>query len=151
MELFNINIENKIARPQARYKIVCGNSDYSIKFTFDSEWDAHEIKTARFAFTRNGESKHIDVVFTGDICNVPVLYNVAMVKVGVFAGDLYTTTPCAITCVKSILCNEGTPEAPAEDVYAQIIKIWEEKIGDVDTALDAILAIQEELIGGDSV
>ena len=119
----DINIAYKIARAAADYKIVCGNSDYTIKFTFDSEWDAHEVKTARFAFTRDGESKHIDVVFTGDICEMPVLSNITAVEIGVFAGDLRTTTPCMLACEKSIICREGAPEAPAEDVYNEITEL----------------------------
>lgn len=124
----DINIAYKIARAAADYKIVCGNSDYTIKFTFDSEWHAHEVKTARFAFTRNGESKHIDVVFTGDVCEMPVLSNITAVEIGVFAGDLQTTTPCILACEKSILCKDGAPEAPAEDVYNQITELCNEAV-----------------------
>ena len=121
-----INVVNKIARAAHDYKIVCGNSDYTILFTFDNEWDAHDVKTARFAYNRNGESKHIDVVFTGATCAMPMLQNITAVEIGVYAGDLRTTTPCILACEKSIICKGGTPEAPAEDVYAQIVKLCEE-------------------------
>ena len=37
----NINVVNKVATYQQRNgDIVCGNSDYTIKFTFDAEWGA---------------------------------------------------------------------------------------------------------------
>lgn len=43
--------------------------------------------------------------------------------VGVFAGDLQTTTPATIRCVKSILDYDGLPEEPSSDVYAQLIEM----------------------------
>lgn len=101
MRTLRIAVNNKIATYTARDgQIVCGNSDYSLKFTFDSEWDEYTTKTARFVY--NG--KHLDVDFTGDECIVPVIINTDMVEVGVFAGNLSTTTAARIPCEHSILC-----------------------------------------------
>lgn len=116
----NINIQVRQKRaysPQAR--LVCGNSDYTITFDFDPEWDEYEVKTARFIY--NGQIA--DVVFTGAVCAVPKIINATHCAVGVFAGDLRTTTPAMITCAKSILCSGGSPVEPAPDVYAQIMEL----------------------------
>ena len=113
-----INVQNKIATladPQS--VIVCGNSDYSITFSFDAEWEEHKVKTTRFTY--NGG--YTDVVFEGNTCAVPILQNADAVFVGVFAGDLHTTTPAFINCKKSILCRGGSPQAPTEDVYSQLM------------------------------
>ena len=116
--IINIQIRRKKASSPAA-RIVCGNTDYQIAFTFDSEWDAYETKTARFIW--NGQ--YADVVFTGNVCDVPKITNATLCMVGVFAGDLHTTTPAYIKCDRSILCGDGSPAEPSEDVYAQIMEL----------------------------
>ena len=86
-------------------EIVCGNSDYVIEFAFDAEWAALEEKTARFVW--NGHYENVD--FTGNTCPVPIITNTTEVKVGVYAGELSTTTSAVIGCQKSILCESTTP------------------------------------------
>lgn len=116
----NIEVQNKIAkRSDPKAFIVCGNSDYTIKFTFDEEWEEHEVKTARFY--SNGEPE--DVVFKGDECPVPVMERADGVFVGVFAGDLRTTTKAYIPCERSILCLGGRVKEPTPDVYAQLTQM----------------------------
>lgn len=112
-----IAVRNKVAT-SPRETIVCGNSDYTLHFDFDDEWSAYETKTARFIY--NGT--FVDVVFAGDVCAVPVIKNASVCEVGVFAGDLKTTTPALISCNRSILCKDGLPADPAPDVYAQIME-----------------------------
>lgn len=119
--VIQVDIKNKIAELSAPALIVCGNSDYVVNFNFDEEWDEHRIRTARFS-TWNG---YTDVVFEGSECPVPVLSRATFVKVGVFAGDLHTTTPAFIPCKKSIRCEGGAPIEPTPDVYAQLIQLIE--------------------------
>lgn len=114
-------VRDKIARPPAAV-IVCDNTDYTIRFDFDAEWNAFPIKTARFV--HNGV-KH-DVVFEGDVCAVPRLHDTAECKVGVFAGDLSTTNAAYIRCIKSILSAGGSPADPEEYVYNQIMEMLNE-------------------------
>lgn len=113
-----IKVANKIATGDDT-KIVCGNSDYIAVFEFDGEWDAYDTKTARFVYG----GKYTDVVFSGNECAVPVIQNTRDVTVGVFAGDLHTTTPAYFMCLPSILCGGGAPADPAPDVYAQILEL----------------------------
>ena len=121
MNVINIEIKNKIAELSAPALIVCGNSDYVVEFNFDDEWTEHPIRTARFSTWKG----FTDVVFEGSQCPVPVLSNASYVKIGVFAGDLRTTTPAYIPCKKSILCEGGAPIEPTPDVYAQLIAMIE--------------------------
>lgn len=97
---------------------VCGNTDYVVRFTFDAEWDAYENKTARF-LTENG---YFEVLFAGNECPMPKLANVLYAEVGVYAGDLQTTTPAYIPVDRSILCGDNSvhPEPP-EDIYNQLL------------------------------
>jgi hypothetical protein len=113
----HITVNNKIATYLNRDgNIVCGNSDYVIVFTFDSEWDAYDEKIARFIWN----DSYIDVAFTGDTVAVPVLSNTTALKVGVYAGELSTTTPALIGCQLSILCENGTSEVDYQDVDGKI-------------------------------
>ena len=120
MHLINVMVRNKIAVSDG-VEYVCGNSDYIVAFDFDDEWSAHETKTARFAYG----TEFRDIVFQGDSCPVPILSGVYSFNVGVYAGNLSTTTPAIVKARKSILCGNGTPAAPSEDVYAQIMEMIE--------------------------
>lgn len=116
---FEITIRDKIASHMGNNPYVCGNSDFKVVFDFDEEWSAFPNKTARFI----SGSKYQDVIFSGNECAVPIISNAYNIKVGVFAGELHTTTPAEIPAVRSILCGTGTPVAPSEDVYAQIMDL----------------------------
>lgn len=109
-----VSVANKIATYQKRCgAIVCGNSDYQIKFAFDAEWAEHTKKTARFVW----RGQYFDVEFTGDTCNVPVISGTTTVEVGVYAGDLETTTGAEIPCRRSILCKGGKPHPETGQHY----------------------------------
>lgn len=116
----NVVVKNKIAVTVDDTLYICGNSGFVINFDFDAEWADFDVKTARF-ISENGAYQ--DVVFKGSQCPMPILSNTYNIKVGVFAGDLQTTTPAMISAKKSILCGVGTPETPKEDVYAQITEL----------------------------
>lgn len=121
--IIEISIINKRPTVYGAPTIICGNSGYTINFTFDEEWNAYAIKTARFVYAQSGKAKYQDVVFTGTTVEVPILSNVREVLVGVYAGDLKTTTPARIICDKSILCSDPIHEEPPEDVYNQLLNL----------------------------
>ena len=113
----SVQVRNKIATCLTDIPVVCGNSDYIVDFDFDEKWDRYEIKTARFR--TNGE--YTDVVFEGNACPMPIISNSKIVWIGVFAGDLFTSTPAIVHCKPSILDGEGVPADPTPDVYTQIM------------------------------
>lgn len=116
----NVKVKNKIAVADDTLYI-CGNSDFVINFDFDDEWAEHTTKTARFIF----DGQYADVVFVDNRCPVPVMSNIYDFKVGVYVGDLQTTTPARVAATKSILCENGAPAAPHPDVYAQLKTLFE--------------------------
>ena len=118
MHIINITVRNKVAVNPAQDRYVCGNSDYVVRFDFDAEWDAYDTKTARLI---KEDGTVYDQVFSGNECPVPVIADTYKLMVGVFAGNLSTTTAAYVPCKKSILCRGGVPAAPAEDVYSQIM------------------------------
>ena len=121
VKIIDVQVNGLIAH-SPHEKIVCGNTDYIINFQFSEEWNNHPVKTARFVWNNQYE----DVIFTGNECSVPKITNAITCAVGVYAGDLITTTPAFIGCLKSIICEEGTPAEPSSDVYAQIMRLMEE-------------------------
>ena len=140
-KIINVTVRDKIATKTDDTEYVCGNSDFAVVFDFDDEWNPFDMKTARFVY----EGKHQDIVFIGNECPVPVISGTHRIWVGVFAGDLHTTTSAYIPAKKSILCDSGSPEAPPEDVYAQIMK----RINDIEGAspeaiAEAVEAYMEE-------
>lgn len=140
--IINISVKNHVAKQTDQTIYVCGNNDYEINFDFDSEWDQYDVKTARFTYA----GTYVDVVFTGNTCAVPVITDVWRFKVGVFAGDLSTTTPVLISASKSILCDAGAPAAPTDDVYNQIM----EAVNEATTASNKAKASAEAVTPDDT-
>lgn len=119
----SVKVREKIAQTQGTPEVVCGNSDYVVMFDFDDEWSGYEVKTARFVWCdlKTGKVKHSDVVFSGDICMAPVLYDTAAVAIGVYAGDIHTTTPARVPCARCITDGVYEHDEPDPDVYEQIL------------------------------
>ena len=140
----NISIVNKRPTVIGTPIIVCGNTGYVVEFAFDDEWNAYPAKTARFVYYKAGSMKYEDVLFEGNAVNVPLLSDIREVYVGVYAGDLRTTTPVRIPCDKSILCGGGAHEEPPEDVYNQLMALLEKMSGEnVDEIIDAVMTSEE--------
>lgn len=169
-----IEVAGKVATAPPEAEIVCGNKDYEIAFAFDSPWNEYKLKTARFVYQRQGKTLYEEKVFEGNICPVPIMYDVLEVRIGVYAGNLSTSTPAIVNCKRSILCGDPVHAEPPEDIYNQIVglvaeannsaevaqgaaeqaaasaKNTEEIVGNIEVAIDEILALQASLIGGAS-
>ena len=143
MNHLHINVVNKVASYQKRDgAIVCGNSDYQILFTFDSEWEAYAEKTARFIV--NGTFTDVD--FNGNTCPVPIIRNASQIEVGVYAGNLTTTTSAVIPALLSVLCG-GEPPTPENDKnYANEAK---EAADRAEVAADRAEEAASSIAGGD--
>lgn len=124
--IINITVADRRASLEGTPAIVCNNTGYFIKFAFDDEWGAWTVKTARFAWVAGGKLQHTDVIFTGDTVEVPLLSGTNEVKVGVFEGELYTTTPARIYCERSIRCYGGEPAEEYPGQYDHIMALLEQ-------------------------
>ena len=118
--IINISVKNKIAKNADKNAIIiCNNSDILIHFDFDEEWSEYEVKTARFVYGNN----YTDIVFEGNECLAPVIERASTVEIGVYAGNIHTTSPAIIRASRSILTGKGAPADPPEDVYSQIMEL----------------------------
>lgn len=124
MPNINITVREKIAHTISDTCIVCGNSDYVAVFDFDAEWDAYEVKTARFIWG----GTFTDVPFTGNECPVPVIPDAVSVLVGVYAGDLHTTTAAAVEVRRSILGGSETEAEVSHEIKDAFGKMLAGKI-----------------------
>lgn len=121
MPTIDIIIRNKTASAVNPPCIVCGNSDYNVKFNFDEEWQAHNNKIGVFAYNRCGEWQSEKVLFEGDTCPVPALHGVRSVWIGVTAGDVRTSTPADVPCRMGATDFSDTTEKPSADIWGQIL------------------------------
>lgn len=121
MPTIDIIIRDKTASAVNPPCIVCGNSDYNVKFDFDDEWQAHNNKIGVFAYNRCGEWRSENVLFEGDTCPVPALHGVRSVWIGVTAGDVRTSTPADVPCRMGATDFSDAPEKPSEDIWGQIL------------------------------
>ena len=66
-------VRDKNASVEGSPVIICGNSDYTITFDFDTDWSLTGVRTARFVYVKGGKVQHEDVVFFADKVKVPVI------------------------------------------------------------------------------
>ncbi len=119
-----IIVRERIAELVGKPEIVCGNSEYTAVFDLDEEWAAYPVKTMRLAWVdpqRTNNMLYTDVLFEGNRAVLPPLWGVSLVWLGIYAGDIHTSTPVRIPC-----CYAGTVDAaqhpmPESNVYTQIL------------------------------
>lgn len=139
---FDFKIENKtLTSIKDLPPAICDNSDYSVHFTFDGEWEG-VTKTVRFT---NGKN-YVDVILPNsntvliprEIISPPAVY------LGVYAPAVRTTAPAKIPCRSSILTPNGTPAEPVEDVYLQLISRYDELKDEQAELLEEVNSVTEK-------
>ena len=116
MPEIKIKVRDKCAEGEG--VIICNNSDYTVVWDLDEEWTPYDTKTMRVNLA---DGTYQDVVFTGNTAALPVLTASGWVSVGLYAGDIHTSRAARLLALSSVLTPGGSPSAPAEDVYAQIM------------------------------
>lgn len=118
---FNIEVREKVATLTSQnFDLVGGNNDYEVVFDFDDAWAGYGAKTALFVFG----GKTVSKVFDGNVCEGVAIENATTCYIGVFAGDVVTTTPAKISCITpSITDVGGLPQNPPHNVYNEIIAL----------------------------
>lgn len=138
MPTIHINVKNRVATANGDSRIINGNSDYSIEFDFDTEWADLNNKIGIFAYNDAAAHKwaYQTVMFSGNVCTVPILRDIHCVYVGVTAGDVRVTTPAKVQCRLSISDYADTEEPPSADIWGQILA----KLDELQTEIDEIKA-----------
>ena len=101
MPEITVTVNNKIPRSETRL-IVCDNTDYTIRFTFDGQWEEGP-KTVYFVL--QGVGALAPAVTDGDVCPMPPVRLSDGVSrqlaVGVQQGRIKTTSVVNFWCVPS--------------------------------------------------
>lgn len=121
----NIKVSGKIASAPREEYIVCDNSDYMINFDFSEEWSEYETKTMQIVLMDECGCSHTfnNVIFSGNSAELPTITNARAISIGVFAGDLITTTAAVIVCRPSIRSHGGVPTPPTQEEYDEIMEL----------------------------
>ena len=117
-KIINIKVDGCIAISPEE-KIVCDNKHYRIKFHLSDEWMDEYAKTARFIYKEN----IIDEPFEGDEVDVPPVIDASILLVGIYAGDLHTTTSAVVECLPSVRGKKGAPADPPTSLYDKLIEL----------------------------
>lgn len=125
MPEISVTVRERIAIINGAPEIVCGNSDYTAVFDLDDEWNAYPVKTMRIVWrdADSGKNLSADVLFEGNRAVLPPVYRTAQIQLGIYAGDIRTSTPVRIPCCASAGSNVH-PE-PDADVYAQLLALMQ--------------------------
>ena len=99
MPEITVKVRDKIAQTEGTPEIVNGNSDYTVTFDFDAEWDGAENLTAHIRYLRNGLPVHDALPITDGACTLPAVYGTDAVQIGVSGGSIQTTAPAEIPCI----------------------------------------------------
>lgn len=120
-----IRVRNRIAETVGSPEIICGNDGYNLLFDLDEEWSAQEIKTARIAWTDtfSGQPRHTDVPFILGFAAIPAIADAYEVRIGLYSGNIMTTTPATVPCVRCITDGETYHEDPEPDTYAALLEL----------------------------
>lgn len=121
MPEITVTVRGKQAHAAGSPVIVCGNTDYTLHFDLDAEWENHDLKTARFVYRAGGGMLYQEVLFTGSTCAVPPLHDTCEVAVGLYAGSLRTSAPALIPCARCVTDGFPPHPDPAPDIYEQLL------------------------------
>lgn len=149
MPNIKITVRDKIARTQEAPEIVCGNSDYAVMFDLDAEWESYDLKTMHVVWTDipAGEQRFADVQFAGSTAMLPAIYNAHRVEIGVYAGNIRTTTSAVVPCSRCITDGEPMHPDPPPDIYEQLIEMISSMMqGGATAGVATILANGAEII-----
>lgn len=132
IKTIRIYVRDRVADSRSVQYYVLDNDGYEVIFDFDDEWAAYDVKTALFVYGSGSQP----VVFSGNVCHFPRIKDTSMIQIGVFAGNLQTTTPAIVYGRNSILSGTNVPDPPPQDVYNQIM----EELNRIDENMEASVA-----------
>lgn len=115
-----VTVKNKMAVGDGSV-IVCNNSDYVVRFVLDSEWDALALRTMRIVYD---SYTHTDIAFSGDTVALPAIIDRTSIGIGLYSGDIHTSTCAMFDCERSVMGNNSHAVAPpSSDVYNEIVEM----------------------------
>ena len=132
-----INIKIRDKRAGGTGTVICGNSDYTVAWDLDQEWEPYSAKTMRVNLA---DGTYQDVVFTGNTAALPVLSTPGWASVGLYAGDLHTSRAADLRVLPSVTTPGGAPADPPESVYDQLMELIKDMGGASEEDIAKVVA-----------
>lgn len=116
-----IEKNNRLSLVKEYEPIVCGNTNYYIKFSFGEDWEKCVSKTAFFVV----EGKKIPVAFEGDTCNIPAMPNMSSFLVFLVAASddnaILSSTPIKLNLERNPSMDKLKKTDPFKSYYAALL------------------------------
>ena len=134
MKEIHIAVQDRRAFQTNKTAYLCGDGDFVAVFSLDAEWEELPVRTARFQ-TENGCT---DVIFQGDRCPVPVIPYARKLEIGIYAGNVRTTTPACVALREGIRAAWGAPENPTPNVFDQVMERLMDSAVELETTQEGV-------------
>lgn len=151
MESIKISVAGRVAAVPAELPVVSGTVGLPVEFTFDYAWEGLQ-KTA--VFRANG--KTLDCIGIENSATVPwelLKSPGCRLWAGVYGTNADGTLQIPTVWADLGIIQPGADPSGDESANPSL-PVWEQlrtEVGDIEKALDSILAIQESLIGGAAI
>ena len=126
--------------------IVCGNSGYKAVFDLDEEWSSYELLTMRVSWTDtfSGQPRHTDVPYLAlyGFAEIPTIADAYEVSIGLYAGNLSTSTGARIQCERCVTDGGTYHEDPDPQTYAALLELLGKLGGGGASAGDATFILE---------
>ena len=130
MKEIHVTVRDGVAFQTDHTAYIAGDGEAWVVFSFEDDWSRYPAKVARF----QTESGYQDVMFRGERCHVPVFTYAQKLEVGLYAGNLRTTTPARIFVRPGIRSAWGAPEDPEPNLFDQLM----ECLGESDLKMETL-------------
>ena len=140
MTAIDISVTNRRAYASGMPHVVCGNSDYLLRFTLDAEWNDVDGITAQIGYIRNGKPYCETAPITNGQCEMPAVHGAHEIAVGVTGGSVRTAIPARIQCIPCITDIPGEPQIVRNDVYNTLMRTLNQILSPVKSGIHQTLA-----------
>lgn len=130
MKEIHVTVRDGVAFQTDHTAYIAGDGETWVVFAFEDDWSRYPARVARF----QTESGYQDVMFRGEKCHVPVFTYAQKLEVGLYAGNLRTTTPARLFVRPGIRSAWGAPADPEPNVFDQLMECF----GESDLKMEAL-------------
>lgn len=134
MNEIHVAVRNGTAFQTDHRPYTAGDGETWVVFDLEEGWADYPAKVARFQ-TENG---YQDVMFRGEKCHVPQFPYAQKLEVGLYAGNLRTTTPARLFVRPGIRSAWGPPADPEPNVFDQLLDCFGESDLDMETTEEGV-------------
>lgn len=128
MTEIHVTVRNGAAFQTDHSAYTAGDGESWVVFHMEDDWSGYPAKIARF----QSENGYQDVMFRGEKCHIPVFTYAQKLEVGLYAGNLRTTTPARIFVRPGIRSAWGPPPDPEPNVFDQLL----DRFGETDLEME---------------